>query len=378
MTFIGPNHKKWSNTSTKRKADDQVGDQVTQRLRGANQPTQQPVEEVAVTPQGRVTNSGMPQEIEQELENPDEPEPEVNALLAAGASEKYNGRRSTPISNPPPNIALGLPEQFTFKHTYQTQFNKSWNIDDATQGGFEYAGNDLRFRLNSIYDMDWNQNTDTVGERPTWRDYFATLYDYWTVLEMEINIDLDFRGVNASASTPYAEQTVGFEGNPSDWVVLWRDFGNTTYPTPYYARNYVQLLKDPNIKSANMKYKPMGISQVLGTGLNTRQNYTSHKTLKFKFNHNDYLKLTDILQDKDDKIWIPKAEDNPLQHVLRIMFRRKEAVKNPAGSTTAYEWLRVGVRQIITVQWKQLNSTYAFWQDSADATVVPPAVLNPA
>ena len=209
-------------------------------------------------------------------------------------------QRVTTITPVPQTLSIGLPETWNMKHIYTASKWMSWNIDDSTAGGTTDPSQDFELKLNTIYDVDPGV---TGNQQPTWRTFMANMYDYYTVLKCEIHLNFTAYGVTASNVAEQTERSIGFEGNPSEWIILYRDFGATKYSS--FTADYNTLLLDPNLKAIDMNLYYNGNSLEITTPAIQRSNYRGKCSINLSFTHADYMKLTDIVQDGNDKIWVP-------------------------------------------------------------------------
>lgn len=89
-----------------------------------------------------------------------------------GATEAGAG---LPVTKPPKQIPHAYNNNYTVRLTYADNFlhNVAYNV-----------GSHQTFRTNSIYDPDFTG----VGHQPLFRDMWASMYDYYTVLSCEYTI----------------------------------------------------------------------------------------------------------------------------------------------------------------------------------------------
>lgn len=232
----------------------------------------------------------------------------AGAAAAAGptgiANTKGHETQVTPI---PRHITFGLPGYTTARLMY-----RKWStLDYGANTSDQEVTHDKRYKMNSIYDIDY------AGAAPQWRDYFMARYDYYTVLGCEYKIR--YRNQNAS-----------------DWILLYRTYGEVV-PSFDTHLNVIQL--DPHMKSAELPFHSSVnvVAEISG--------YASHEDYKGN--------IQEIIQDGNDQIWTVKATAPSLIHDLRIMPRRRLA-----GVTN--EKIELEVELVYTVQFKELNSTYRF------------------
>lgn len=128
-------------------------------------------------------------------------EPATNLLrMAASTSSANTGRGArhgeTEISKIPVSLKSPWPKTVQVLHNYYKVFNGTVNTEGAI--GNKYAA--FSFRLNSIYDIRRDgfaggitdgttevalgtaDTSDAVVQTPTWREYYQTYYNYWSVV----------------------------------------------------------------------------------------------------------------------------------------------------------------------------------------------------
>ena len=245
-------------------------------------------------------------------------------LMSASSSSGSNKGQETKITPIPQHVAFGIPKVYTCKHYYNTYFD--FDLTTTGVASETDTGADIAIRLNSIYDVMYNQ---TGTQQPTWRSWAATYWEYYTVLGCDVKLRL----------TPKPDTT----GSATDvYHIFVQDYGQIT---PTFASNYDSLNNDPR-----MTIIPMNVDSTKGEWQNSA---TYHKF----FTYGDYDKLREVVQDASDNIWTAKAADPSLTWVLYAMPRTVGAALQTGG----HRKLRWHVELTCTVQWRELNANYAFW-----------------
>eukprot|EP00918_Siedleckia_nematoides_P061848 GHVU01134939.1.p1 GENE.GHVU01134939.1~~GHVU01134939.1.p1 ORF type:complete len:359 (-),score=30.16 GHVU01134939.1:62-1138(-) len=237
-------------------------------------------------------------------------DPMQTGEAAAAASIPAAGKQhETPITNPPRHIKAGMPEYFTTKHVYSVNHSKT--LGAATND----VAADLKIRLNSVYDV---LNSEAGQQQPQWRDYFANIYDYYTVLGVEIDIMMHTDGLTQPI------------------LMCWNTYGADV---PVFTIDGMALRKDLSVNHAYIRPE---------TG---QERSWFH--FKGHYDHNDYLnKITEIKQDANAQIWTAKASDPALTHNLHLMPRHIFS-----GSAQVLDY---HVHLVYTVQWKESQVAYKF------------------
>lgn len=252
----------------------------------------------------------------------DEP---MNALEAADAGMQVvagnDGKgKETPLTPLPQAIGFGWPETFTSKHMLSYGLQTSSSTTNAVTG-------DLYIRINSIWDCIANVAAE---QKPTWRVEMATRWKKYSVINMEyhIKVEVDNSGTFAS-------------NDPID--VCYRTYGAVT-PSSLAVTSTV-LRKDPQINWETIY--PNNVDVVSGITLHGDLNYA------------DYEKnIVEVTSDTTDQIWTDVTADPGLTHQLYIMPRYRADTASPTQVALHYD-----VKLVYTVQWKQLQQDYKFYND---------------
>lgn len=231
------------------------------------------------------------------------------AAETQGATGTANSKgHETKVIPIPQHITFGLPGFTTTKLMY-----RSWSIIDWGDNTTNIdTTQDIKFRMNSIYDVDYNTNA------PLWRDYFVARYNYYTVLGCEYKIK--YKNLNTT-----------------DWTICYRTYGAEV---PGFATHHSTLKTDPHMKNVDLPYSDAIQTTTAVTG------YASHEDYKAN--------IQEIIQDGNDNIWTAIGGAPALVHDLRIMPRR-HAIAGEINETMDLE-----IELVYTVQFKELNSTYRF------------------
>ena len=244
------------------------------------------------------------------------------ALRSSASSSSGGKGQETQITPIPSHVAFGIPKVYTCKHYYTTWFDKTLTSTGAAAETDTSA--DLKIRLNSIYDIIANV---TGQQQPTWRTWAASYWDYYTVLGVDVKIWF--------GSVP------GTSELQENYYLCVQDYGAIQ---PTFAAKLDDLNNDPRMTIVLMPYD---INKAAG------QNTAFYH--KF-FTYGDYDKLREVAQDANDNIWTAAGADPSLTWQLVVMPRTAGAPIQTGNRAT-----RTRVELTYTVQWRQLNSSYAFW-----------------
>jgi len=258
-----------------------------------------------------------------EMEPSKEQEPMAEARIGGAAGIANSKGRETQVIPLPRHVAFGLPDFFTTKLRYR-DFQ---NLQFTTNTAFNYAGKDIKLRVNSIYDVDYGLSGD---QQPQWRDFYAAKYNYYTVIGCEYKIH--FYNFNPVASA---------NSWPTPWWICHRTYGDNVPNS--FTLTHSDLLKDPHMKAS---YLPGDFNSV---GTTTMSGYISHQDYKNN--------LQEVSQDGNDLIWTPINSDPTLTHDLYIMPRR--ITTGEIGEIVKYE-----IELNYTVQFRELKSDAQFNQEA--------------
>lgn len=245
--------------------------------------------------------------------------PSVASIARASTSGGLG--QETHITPIPNAIAIGVPEVTTTKLQYN-YFSED-GFASAGQDATTYEGHDWVININSIYDVE----TKNPGQQqPKQRDFFASLYEYYTVLGLEYHVRV--KAVNTK---------LGVINNKSDWYICHRTYGEEVPST--FVATHNTLLSDPQM---DVEYLPFDNDK--NTTVDIRGFFT----------HDDFVNnVQEIKQDANQVRWTPIGSSPALTHQHRIMPRRAIA-----GSST--DELYLDIKLIYTVQFKELKNTYKF------------------
>ena len=248
-------------------------------------------------------------------------EEELNATegFSRGINTVANAKgRETQVVPIPRHVTFGMPDYFTTKLIWTYQDSWDWDTNTTTN----YAGLDREYRMNSIYDVDIN---DAGQQQPKWRDHYAAMYNYYTVLNCEYQIR--FENLQSTTATV----------RPTSWYILYRTYGDIEPSS--YTQEIEGLLLDPHMKYAYLRGGYTDTYDTLISG---------------NVNHKDYMNnLQEVSQDTNDRIWTAVGSDPALTHKLRIMPRRIHT-----GDTG--QRMKVITKLIYTVQFRELDQSYQF------------------
>jgi hypothetical protein len=254
------------------------------------------------------------------MDTEDPPKPEALTAAAAAIPATTKGRQ-TEITNPPKRIKYGLPEYFTTKLKLNYRYNVT-NLGGNTPNVTTDNAADLELRLESIYDVN---ATEASQQQPQWRDYWANIYDYYTVLGVEYHITIVSEG---NEPLMICENTYGADEPASFAVTHWA------------------LGEDPNMTK---HYMP----KTLTSGVPVVYTIHGHK------DHNDYRRdITEIKQDSNDQIWTAVGSDPALSYRLKIMPRFFDDNYVPADGVEVY--MAYHIDMTFTVQFKEAKVAYKF------------------
>lgn len=303
------------------------------------------------------TQQGTHQEMEVDADG------ESTQLQARVASSGGNGpvSKETPVSNYP-SLSYGLQETHTtilpwtgwiscfgFDKNEATQLkirmNTPWDMLDVSMGTTPASGNQpgsakafyavpldsgAKFNTGAVFPTAFSSNSTEATERPAWRDFWASLYDYYTVLGCEYKIiiqnPVELNGQRAQCAVQFDTYSDSATST-----------GNVMPVTKYENMRTFKNIKWYTIKETSSMHPDHNIAIIEGT----------YKPGQAKRN---------IVNDGDVKTWTSTNTASPvlpnLKEILTLNFFLDPLAYNATATTTALN-IEVNLRYI--VQFKDLK-----------------------
>lgn len=237
----------------------------------------------------------------------------VNADDAGPAAEVGQGLQV----KVPPSVPHLYNNAFTVKLTYADNYRHSFNYGTSSQ---------QVFRMNSIYDPDYTG----IGHQPMMRDLWASMYDYYAVMECEYEIVLCNVNAGSLISTASGNNLIKPYGSQASFVRSCNlaDFNTSTTVYPIAEQ-----------KNTTTKFlAPEGM--ITFTGNLTQGDF-----------------ILDAKDADDDKTWIAIGANPGIPRYFGYVLTSAQWAAMPGQNITPFIEVQAYVKLHYTVQFTQVNSS---------------------
>lgn len=307
---------------------------------------------------------------------------------ASGGSSLQQRGQETEITPIPKHVPVGLPETVNFTHVLNVRYYFETSGDDFND---HFDGFNVAVKLND----PWNATTPSysgggvlIGTQtasddgsiaarystaatPSFFQYFATMYKYWTVTHTNVKAyyrDFGFRTGNMTHFVTSVGTRPYNRLYDMDYpYLMYRDYGSQKDPeatlTTYNGR---ALMDDRHMKCKQFSRSFVDDEERFAyAGVGATESAKSmwkrpvlDCQIEENFTHKSYERLMDVAGDSSDVIWTAVGANHPLSHVFEIRHRYWDtAGANVTMSSSVKYFVFVDVRVEYQMQWKELNTT---------------------